>query len=280
MTPSASRGSRRQDLMRATFAFLIAMFVLGGHAKRLSAQIAPGADAIVARVQEAFYAPGTDLKARVVMTLVSAAGQTRLRELTMLRRDEKGGEQRYFIYFHQPADVRGMTFLVLKYPKRDDDRWLFMPALNLVRRIAARDSAQSFVGSDFTYEHVSGRDPESDSHTLRGEEKRRGKDCYVIESQARAPAEYTRKVAWIDKAIWLPVEEEYYDVRGELFKVFTADEVRDVGGHPTLVKRTMKNVKTGHRTEVVFTGVAYDVGIEPDVFSERYLREPPRRWVQ
>jgi len=253
---------------------------LSGGTRLLLAQAPPGAGEIVGRVQQAFYAPGKDMKARVTMTLISAGGDKRLRDLTMLRRNGTGGEQQYFIYFHQPGDVRGMTFLVLKYPRRDDDRWLFMPALNLVRRIAARDSAQSFVGSDFTYEHVSGRDPESDRHTLRGEEQRRGKACYVVESQAQAAAEYSRKVAWIDKATWLPVEEEYYDVRGELFKVFTADEIRDVGGHPTITKRTMKNAKTNHRTDVVFADVAYDVGLDADLFAERYLREPPRRWIQ
>ena len=253
---------------------------LPGEPQRLQAQAPTGADDIVARVQQAFYNPGRDMKARVTMTLISAGGDKRLRDLTMLRRNGTNGEQQYFIYFHQPGDVRGMTFLVLKYPRRDDDRWLFMPALNLVRRLAARDSAQSFVGSDFTYEHVSGRDPESDRHTLRGEEQRRGKACYVVESQAQASAEYSRKVAWIDKTTWLPVEEEYYDVRGELFKVFTAEEVRDVSGHPTITKRTMKNVKTGHRTDVVFADVAYDVGIEAETFSERFLREPPRRWIQ
>lgn len=261
-------------------AVLITAVALSGRVERALAQAPPGAEEIIARVEQAFYYPGADMKARVMMTLLSPAGQTRLRELTLLRRNEKGADQRYFIYFHQPADVRGMTFLVFKYPKTDDDRWLFVPAVNLVRRIAARDSAQSFVGSDFTYEHVSGRDPEADSHTLRGEEKRRGKDCYVIESQARLAAEFSRKVAWIDKVTALPVEEEYYDVRGELFKLFSAEEVRDVDGHPTMVKRTMKNVKSGHRTEVVFTDVAYDVGIEPEIFSERYLREPPRRWIQ
>jgi len=62
--------------------------------------------------------------------------------------------------------------------------------------------------------------------------------------------------------------------------VFTAEEVRDVSGHPTITKRTMKNVKTGHRTDVVFGDVAYDVGIDAEMFSERYLREPPRRWIQ
>ena len=253
---------------------------LPGEPQRLQAQAPTGADDIVARVQQAFYNPGRDMKARVTMTLISAGGDKRLRDLTMLRRNGNNGEQQYFIYFHQPGDVRGMTFLVLKYPRRDDDRWLFVPALNLVRRMAARDSAQSFVGSDFTYEHVSGRDPEADRHTLRGEESRRGKECYVVESRAQTAAEYSRKVAWIDKTTWLPVEEEYYDVRGELFKVFTVNEIRDVSGHATMTSRTMKNVKTGHRTDVVFADVAYDVGIETEVFSERYLREPPQRWIR
>src|SRR3970040_2587664 len=121
---------------------------------RMQAQAPTGADDIIARVQQAFYSPGRDMKARVTMTLISAGGDKRLRDLTMLRRNGTGGEQQYFIYFHQPGDVRGMTFLVLKYPRRADDLWIFMPALHLVRRLAARDSAPSFVGSDLPYEHV------------------------------------------------------------------------------------------------------------------------------
>src|SRR5215510_7095554 len=91
------------------------------------------ANAIVKRSQDAFYSAGSDMKARVSMTLASPGGQKRVRELTMLRRNEdKDGHQKYFIYFHQPADVRGMTFLIDKYPDKDDDRWLFIPGLNLV----------------------------------------------------------------------------------------------------------------------------------------------------
>ena len=59
----------------------------------------------------------------------------------MLRKNygEAGGEQKFFMYFVQPADVKDMTFMVYKYPARDDDRWLFVPAINMVRRIAAQD---------------------------------------------------------------------------------------------------------------------------------------------
>jgi hypothetical protein len=242
---------------------------------------APAIGDIVVKSQQAFYYAGADMKARVLMTLTPASGAKRLRELTMLRRNEgTSGEQKYFMYFHQPADVKSMTFLVAKYPGKDDDRWLFIPGINMVKRIAAKDASQSFVGSDFTYEHVSGRDLEADDHKLVREEALGDKECYVVESTARSPAEYKRKLAWIEKRSYLPLKEEYYDAKGELFKVFTADEIRDVGGVPTATKRTIVNKKTGHMTTVVFSDVAYGLGIGADIFSERYLRDPPRRWVQ
>ena len=73
------------------------------------------ADAIVQQTHLALFYPGDALKARVLMRLVTKDGKERLRELTMLRRNVRAGrEQKYFIYFHRPGDVRGMTFMVWK----------------------------------------------------------------------------------------------------------------------------------------------------------------------
>src|SRR4030042_4212849 len=112
------------------------------------------AEEVMNKSQAAFLYLGQDFKARVVMKLITKDGKERIRELTMLRKNygEIGGDQKYFMYFFQPADVRDMTFMVYKYPARDDDRWLFVPAIDLVRRIATSDARSSFVGSDFTYE--------------------------------------------------------------------------------------------------------------------------------
>lgn len=184
------------------------------------------------------------------------------------------------MYFHSPADVAGMTFMVYKYPNRDDDRWLFIPAINLVNRIAAQDSRSSFVGSDFTYEDVSGRDITADAHALLREEPFNDRKVYVVESKPIDPAEYTRKLSWIDQASFLPLKEEYYDVQESLYKIFTAEEIKDVQGFATIMKRTMSNVKTGHKTEVVFERIQYNVGLGDDLFSERYLRRPPEKWIK
>lgn len=232
--------------------------------------------------QAAFLYPGKDFKTRVVMKLINKDGQERVRELTMLRKNAgvPGGDQKYFMYFFQPADVKDMTFMIHKYPARDDDRWMFIPAINMVKRIAAQDKRSSFVGSDFTYEDVSGRDIEDDNHVIEREEKVGGRDCYLVKSTPKGTdADFGYKFTWVDKANFLPLKEEQYDRRGARYKQFTADEVAEVKGQPTVVKRTMKNLQSGHRTEVAYLKTDYDLGIEDSLFSERFLRQPPRKWV-
>jgi len=237
---------------------------------------------VATNYQKAFFYPGKDMKAVVFMRLIESGGKERTRELTMLRKNmENFQDQKYFIYFHQPADVQGMTFLVYKYPHKDDDRWLFMPALDLVKRIAANDRRSSFVGSDFTYEDISGRDLTEDEFSIEREEKLGQKDCYVLKAVPKdsKSADYSYKLSWIDKSNFLPLKEEYYDVRQELYKVFAAEEVKDMGGFPTVTKRKMENVKNKHQTLVTYNQVEYNLGIEPDLFTERFLKRPPTRWI-
>lgn len=239
--------------------------------------------------QQAFYSQGKDMKAEIRMELVTADGKKRLRSLTMLRwNDPRSKDQKYFLYFREPADVRGMTFMVWKYPARESDRWIYVPAVDLVRRVAARDARSSFVGSDFTYEDISGRNLAASSHFLLREEKFGNRDCYVVESVPKEPTDYMRWLSWIDKITFLSLKEEYYDVQKELTRVFTADRIESIAaaaggeqkGFPTVTRRTMKNLKTGHRTEVTFTAVVYNIGLQDAVFTERYLRNPPERWIK
>ena len=254
---------------------------------RASAQNTPAAPEIVEKSQQVYSYSGSDMKSNVTMELITADGKKRTRVLTMLRKNEpRTANQKYFLYFHEPGDVRRTAFLVWKYPEKDDDRWIFIPAVNAVRRVAARDSRSSFVGSDFTYEDVSGRDVSADTHTLLREEKLGNADCYVIQSVPKAATDYTRKLAWIDKTTFLPLKEEYYDVQNQLARLFTADRIENVAGqggkesYPTVTKRTMKNVKRGHRTETTFTSVVYNVGLDDGIFSERSLQNPPQQWIK
>jgi len=256
----------------------------GGATARTGALQQADAGEIIARSRAAFYEAGTDMRARITMSLIAEDGRTRERELTMLRKNTAEDEQRYYIFFHRPPDVRATAFLIRAYPERDDDRWIYVPAIDLVRRIAAEDAGSSFVGSDFSYEDVSGRDVHADRHRLLREDTVESRPVYVLESVPERPADYQRKVSWIDQTTYLPLREEHYNVQGNLQRVYTSDEIQDIdspaGAVPTVTKRTMQDVTSGHRTEVVFVEVSYNVGLEEDVFTEASLRRPPRRWIR
>ncbi len=250
---------------------------------------ADSAAEIMQRSQDAYYYAGSDAKGRLLMELIDRNGGKRVRDMTMLRRNqEQKGEQKYFMYFHEPGDVRRFTFMIWKYLAKDDDRWIYVPAVDLIRRIAAEDKYSSFVGSDFSYEDVSGRDVAEDTHSILREEKLGEQDVIVIESLPRDKAAFTRRISWIDKENHLPLMEEYYDAQNQLHRVFTADVIENItageGGeghvYPTIMKRTMKNVRTGHRTEVTVMSINYDLGLEDADFSERRMRRPPRNWIQ
>jgi outer membrane lipoprotein-sorting protein len=236
----------------------------------------PSAEEIVDKELASHYMAGKDFTAKLSMRLFNAEGSQRERALNLWRMNiGKTGEQRYLISFDSPADVRGMAFLVWKNNKKEDDRWLYFPALKAVKRIAADDKRSSFVGSDFTYEDISGRDLEEEKHSLVRRENLGDRPAYVIESRPKSNATYARRVSWIDGERWLPLKEEYYDAQGKLQRTFKSEKVENVAGHWTVTSRSMTNNQTGHRTEVVFTGMRYDAGVAEDMFQERSLRNPP-----
>ncbi|HMB69670.1 MAG TPA: outer membrane lipoprotein-sorting protein [bacterium] len=237
---------------------------------------APDAEALMKQAHLNMYYAGDDGRSMVEMTMTDKRGKTRNRTFVMLRRDTvDGGEQKYFTYFYEPSDVRRLTFMVWKDPEADDARWIYVPAVDLVKQISANDKGSSFVGSDFSYEDVSGRPWTDDTHELLREEELDGVAAYVIQSVPKEKDSFTRKVTWIGKESMLPLKEEYYDRKDELERVFRSEAVETVGGYPTVVRRSMTNVKKNHSTTVEFAEIEYDLGVTDDVFTERRLKNPP-----
>lgn len=240
----------------------------------------PAPDEIVRKSLDAAYYAGNNLRAKVSMKLINSQGSSREREMTMLRLNQPAGEQRYYIYFHAPADVKGTSFLVWKYLGKEDDRWIYVPAVKLVRRIAADDKRSSFVGSDFTYEDVSGREVGDETHQLLRSEDFAGRPAYVLESRPKASMDYARRVSWIDRERWLPLKEEYFDSKNQPIRTFSADKIEQIGKFWTITARSMKNQQTGHRTQVTYNDVSYDQAFDASIFTERYLRDAPKQWVR
>lgn len=245
------------------------------------AETDPAVQEIVNKASAAAYYQAEDGRAKVSMIIADAQGRERSREFVIVRTDinnEDNGEQRFYVFFNRPADVNRTAFMVWKHMEGDDDRWLYLPALDLVKRIAASDERTSFVGSHFFYEDVSGRGPDEDSHVLVEETD----NYYVVESTPKNPGnvEFEKYKNWIHKATFIPVKTEYYDAGGEAYRTYTAVKVETIDGHPTVVESRMEDKRIGGTTTMVYSAVDYDIGLPDDIFTERYLRNPPREYLR
>lgn len=260
---------------------LVALMSLGA-LLMLTAVHAQDATDIMKKSHLAMYYAGNDAQMDVQMKLVDKKGSERIREFTMLRLDkEDGGEQKYYTYFRKPADVARISFMVYKTNSGHDQRWIYVPSVDLVKPIAADDKNSSFVGSDFTYEDVSGRHWSEDNHKFVKEDQLDGKAVYVIESVPQKPYKgFAKRVSSIDKTTLIPLKEEYFDDKGEMIRVFTADKIEDIGGFTSVTQRTMENLKKGSKTIVTFVGTKYNGGLTDEIFAERYLKNPPREYIK
>lgn len=237
------------------------------------------ADSIVEKANLTSYYAANDGRSEARMLIKDAQGREQKRQFTILRRDRtEGGEQDFLVVFSRPADVRNTVFLVAKKPGNDDDRWLYLPGLDLVKRISAGDKRTSFVGSHYFYEDVSGRGTEEDEHHLRDTTDTH----YVIENTPKdaSSVEFSRYTAWINKATFLPEKIEYLDENGELYRRVEVLESEVIQGHVTVTKSKVSDLRSGGFTTLQFRFQKYDLGMEQDVFSERSLRKPPRAWLK
>lgn len=247
---------------------------------------APSAKDIVEKTNCVAYYTGQDGRARVSMTITDPQGRARSRRMTILRRDaltdeqEKSGcrNQKYYVYFHHPSDLRDTVFTVWKHSGQDDDRWLYLPALDLVTRIAAGDKRTSFAGSNFFYEDISGRDIAADQHEL----VETSDNYYVLKGKAADPesVEFQHYLIWIHRTTFIPVKAEFFDAQERKYRVYQATKVETVQGFPTVMESRMEDMVRGGKTTLEFSRVRYDVGIDDDIFDERFLRNPPRELLR
>jgi len=241
------------------------------------------ADTIIKRANHVALYQGETCKGKVTFTITDSQGRVRIRELNILRKDMPGGDlaQKYMTYFKSPADVRKMTFLVHKTvePGQDDVRWLYMPGLDLVKRIAAGDKRTSFAGSDFLYEDISGRNMSEDEH----ERQKDLEGFFVVKNTPKSPesVEFTHYIAYIDKETFIPMKVDYYkgDTLYRVMEVLKVEEIATPGQDqvfPTVTESVFRNLETGSSTVMSYSDIQYDIPLEEGLFSERYLRRPPR----
>lgn len=259
------------EMKTVLFFSFMSMFLLIGSMVSSETNV----DQIVENANRASYYQGDDGRAKVLMEIKDNQGRVREREFVILRKDKVDlKDQFFYLYFLKPADVRKMSFMVHKHVDKDDDRWLYLPSIDLVKRIAASDKRTSFVGSDFLYEDVSGRNPSEDQHVLESEDDQ----YYVLMNQPKdlSSVEFEKYRLWIDKNTFLPMKAEYFKKNEYLYRRIQALKVENIAGYPTVTESLVENFETQSTTNLKFTNVEYDLGLDESLFFERYLRRAPK----
>jgi hypothetical protein len=269
-------------MSRLTTIFLIALFLKFGTGNELFQTVQDGA--WLARQIDA-RDTGRDARMALRMRLYDRQQRVRERALTMLALRGGPGRpvpgDRTLVRFSYPNDIKGTGFLVWEHPGADDERFLYLPSLGRVRRIAASEAQESFVGSDFTYEDIGGRQLEDYTYRLIEDAGRttawKAPDgathqVYTLESRSRAEnARYPRVVSLVRQDNFIVVRAEIYNRRGEVQKTFEAVKVEKVGAYWTTLEMRITDALQRTRTELILEKVEYDVGLAPDDFSRREL---------
>lgn len=234
----------------------------------------------LSKSEKAAYYAGEDGRSEARMMIVDGQGRKQVRQFTILRKDvQDNGDQKMLVFFSRPTDVKDMVFRVEKHAavSQDDDRWLYLPALDLVKRISAGDKRTSFVGSHFFYEDVSGRAISEDRFELVEEDAQQ----LVLKGIPKNPdtVEFDHYLVTIDKRTSIPMKIDFYKASGELYRKVEAVKVEEIQGFPTVVRSKVTDVQSGGYTLMEFRQPQYNIGLPDDVFSERSLRSPPSQWL-
>ena len=257
---------------------------------RYENQTAPlTADAVARRVQD--RDTGRDSRSGMRMKLNDRHARARERVLTLITlrgRTAPGASKtapdgdRLLIRFTFPNDIRGTSFLVWEHPDAEDERFLYLPSLGRVRRIAGTETQESFVGSDFTYEDIGGREFDEYTYAFPGADAQNAswtppgggpaRPAYRLESRRRDPAaEFPRVVSLVLKDSFVVVQADVYNRRNEKQKVYTVRRLEQIEGVWTAMDAEMTNALEKTRTELVIDAIDYNVGLREADFSRREL---------
>jgi outer membrane lipoprotein-sorting protein len=254
-----------------TLALAATAFLLSSAAafNAYSAQLSPYE---IAKKSDDALNRAADAKSEMSMQIFDRNGSRRGRRIISYAKRYPNGDRKTLLVFDYPADVKGSAFLVWDPKEKDDQQWLYLPALEKIRQIAPGDKGGSFMGSDFSYYDMGGMDVEDFTYRLLREESVEGSPCYVIESTPAKGIPYGRVTAWIRKDNFLPARSDIYDRNGELMKQCLSGAIRVINNIPTPTHVVMKQVKEPNYTVMDLKNIIYDSGLSDSIFTQRYMQ--------
>lgn len=225
---------------------------------------------------------GDNSTMNVEMVLIDKNQHKRTRKIKTFLKD-KGPDTLRMQFFISPADVKDTAFLTFDYysGEKDDDQWLYLPALKKIKRIASSDKSSSFMGSDFSYSDMNKRVLSEWKYKLLRESKVVSVEVWLIEAlPANKTIEdrygYTKSIVFVRKDNFLPIRAIHFVKDGKLIKYMDSKKIEKIDNiwvATEVVMKTTKNKKTLHKTILFKRDIKFNQSISEDMFTQRRLKK-------
>ena len=214
-----------------------------------------------------------DATSKMQMSLINARGQEKTRTMKM-KVLEGEDEDKSLMEFLTPADVKGTKFLSYEHIDKDDDQWMYLPALKRIKRISSKNKSGAFMGSEFSYEDLSASNTKKYTYSDTLDEV--VVDGVAMYKSERKPISkysgYTKLISWIDKETFLVQKVEYYDRKKKLLKTAYFEDYKNYGDVYRIGKITMKNIQNDKSTIHIWSEEKIRTGLKEKDFHKRYLK--------
>jgi hypothetical protein len=228
---------------------------------------------------------GDNQVSEMEMVLIDKRDKERIRKIQTFSKD-KGEDTLRLMFFLHPADVKDTAFLTFDYDDhdKDDDQWLYLPALKKTKRIASTDKSGSFMGSDLTYADMTSRNLEDYDYAFyeKAKEKEvRGVKTWVIWSVPRSKdvieeTGYEKSLLFVRQDNFFVIRALHWVRDGGYKKYMDVKQLDLIDGIwvATEMHITKKKGKHKvHKTILKWSNVAFDQGLEFDLFSVRRMEK-------
>jgi hypothetical protein len=189
------------------------------------------------------------------------------------RRIGSFGNSKAILRFTAPAEVKGVALLIVNHTDRASDQWMWTPAIERDRRIAAQDRSTRFFGTDFSFEDLEERDVDQFDYKLAGEDMIDGAACWKIESKPKESksSQYTSSMVWIRKDNYVVAQIEDY-TKDKLVRRIHYSDIQNVSGiwTPRTVEVLDANRKS--RTVLKLEKLEYNLPMRDEEFTLEALR--------
>jgi outer membrane lipoprotein-sorting protein len=246
----------------------------------LNAMAQEDAKQIMQKSQDAMTLAG--LESVNTLTINDGKGNQRVRKFSSAQKTDASKKvTKMVMRFLEPADVKGTGILTFDYEDKDDDMWLYMPALRKVRRIVSSEKTKNFMGSEFTNSDITKPSITEYTYKMLGSENVGDVECWKIEivpatKEIGNAYGYSKKICWIGKTDYTARKNEFYDLEGKLLKVMVTDKVKlldEKNKKYQPVDIVMDNKQNGRSSRFVIEKVIFNPNVKEEYFTTDYLEK-------